>query len=227
MGSVTTPRQDAASARGEQTRQRIVEVALELFKQNGYDGTTMRAIAREAGVSVGNAYYYFPNKEHLVQGFYEQMQDDHERALAPVLAGVPELEARLHGALRTWVDIAEPYHGFAGTFFRNASDPASPLSPFSAESSPARDAAVGLYRQVLEGTKVSEAIRDDLPELLWLYAMGIVLFWVYDASPGTTRTYALIDRSVPLVVKLVNLTKYRLMRSVVEDVRVLLKDVRR
>jgi AcrR family transcriptional regulator len=217
----------AGSARGQQTRQRIVDVALELFRAHGYDGTTMRAIAKEAGVSLGNAYYYFASKDDLVLGFYDQLQTAHEVRAETVLARETELEARLHGVVRAWVDEAQPYKDFAGKFFRNASDPSSPLSPFSKESSPVRDSAIALYGRVLDGTKVSPLVKEDLPELLWLYAMGIVLFWVHDGSAGTAKTYTLIDRSVPLVVKLVNLSRYRLLRSAVEDVKLLLNDVKR
>jgi AcrR family transcriptional regulator len=224
---VTTPRQDAASARGAETRQRIVEAALELFKEKGYDGTTMRAVAQRAGVSLGNAYYYYASKDDLVLGFYDQLQTSHTAAAEKVLARETELEARLRGVVRAWVTEAAPYKDFAGRFFRNASDPSSPLSPFSKESSPVRDNAIALYGRVLEGTKVSPLVQDELPELLWLYAMGIVLFWVHDTSPGQAKTYGLIDRSTPLVVKLVNLTRYRLLRSAVEDVKALLVEVKR
>ena len=41
------------------TRSAIIDAALRLFRERGYEATTMRAIAAEAGVSVGNAYYYF------------------------------------------------------------------------------------------------------------------------------------------------------------------------
>ncbi|WP_256960177.1 TetR/AcrR family transcriptional regulator, partial [Streptomyces scabiei] len=61
------------SAKSEQTRALILETALRLFQERGYDKTTMRAIAQEAGVSVGNAYYYFAGKEHLIQGFYDRI----------------------------------------------------------------------------------------------------------------------------------------------------------
>ena len=222
VGSVTTPRQERAQA----TRSRIVEAALELFREHGYDGTTMRAIAKHADVSLGNAYYYFGSKDDLVLGFYDQLQQAHEAEADKVLARETELEDRLRGVVRAWVKEAAPYKDFAGKFFRNASDPSSPLSPFSKESSPIRDNAIALYGRVLEGTKVSPMVKDELPELLWLYAMGIVLFWVHDASTGTKKTYALIDRSVPLVVKLVNLTRYRLLRSAVEDVKALLVEVK-
>ena len=43
-------------AKSEETRSLIVSTAMRLFTENGYDRTTMRAIAAEAGVSVGNAY---------------------------------------------------------------------------------------------------------------------------------------------------------------------------
>ena len=60
--------------------------------------------------------------------------------------------ARLRGVLTAWVDVAEPYHAFAAKFFKVAAEPSSPLSPFSPESSPSRDAAVGLLRETLEGS---------------------------------------------------------------------------
>jgi AcrR family transcriptional regulator len=220
---VTTPQQE----RGAETRQRIVDAALELFREKGYDGTTMRAVAKQAGVSLGNAYYYFAGKDDLVLGFYDQLQTAHTAAAEKVLARETELEDRLRGVVRAWVKEAAPYKDFAGRFFRNASDPSSPLSPFSKESSPIRDNAIALYGRVLEGTKVSPLVKDELPELVWLYAMGIVLFWVHDDSPGQAKTLGLIDRSVPLVVKLINLTRFRLLRSAVEDVKALLVEVKR
>jgi AcrR family transcriptional regulator len=219
---VTTPRQE----RGQETRRRIVDVALELFREHGYDGTTMRMIASGAEVSLGNAYYYFGSKEELVLGFYDQLQSAHTVRAEEVLATEDELEARLRGVVRAWVDEAAPYKEFAGKFFRNAADPTSPLSPFSKESGPVRESSIALYGRVLDGTKVSPLVKDDLPELLWLYVMGVVLFWVHDTSPGAAKTYALIDRSAPLVVKLVNLTRYRLLRSAVEDVKRLLTEVK-
>jgi AcrR family transcriptional regulator len=51
------------TVKSEQTRALILETAMRLFQERGYDKTTMRAIASEAGVSVGNAYYYFESKE--------------------------------------------------------------------------------------------------------------------------------------------------------------------
>src|SRR5438445_2713544 len=73
--------------KSEQTRALILETALRLFRERGYDRTTMRAIAEEAGVSVGNAYYYFASKEHLVQGFYDRIAEEHRDRLPEALTG--------------------------------------------------------------------------------------------------------------------------------------------
>jgi hypothetical protein len=62
------------SAKGEQTRRVIAEAAMRLFLENGYEATTMRAIAKEAGVATGNAYYYFDSKEELIQEYYARNQ---------------------------------------------------------------------------------------------------------------------------------------------------------
>jgi AcrR family transcriptional regulator len=214
--------------RGEVTRQRIVDTALQLFQDDGYERTTMRAIASRAGVSVGNAYYYFESKDHLVQAFYDRSQVEHEAAARPVLAGDGTFEERLRGVLVARIDTMQPYKEFAGSFFKTAADPGSPLSPFSPESAPARAAATALYAQALQGSdaKVPPSLRTQLPDLLWLYAMGIVLFWVHDRSPGVEKTYLLVDRTVPIVVRLVALSRYRVLRGVVDDVVSLVADLR-
>lgn len=176
------------AAKSEQTRTLILETALRLFQERGYDKTTMRAIAQEAGVSVGNAYYYFAGKEHLVQGFYDRIGAEHQAAVREVLDNETDLETRLTGVLTAWLEIAAPYHEFAAQFFKNAADPESPLSPFSAESQPAREAAISIHREVLAGAKakVPADLEDVLPELMWLSQMGLVLYWVFDRSPGAS-----------------------------------------
>ena len=49
----------------EEMRQRIVEAARDEFFQSGYARASMRAIAQQAGMTVGNFYLYFPGKEQL------------------------------------------------------------------------------------------------------------------------------------------------------------------
>ncbi|WP_406311334.1 TetR family transcriptional regulator [Streptosporangium sp. NBC_01639] len=203
----------------DKTREVIVETALRLFRERGYEATTMRAIAAEAGVSVGNAYYYFASKEALVQAYYDRAQAEHEAACEELLATEPSFALRLGGVLREWVRVSEPYHEFAVKFFKHAAEPSNPLSPFSAESSPARDSAIEIYRRVVEGSadRMDTELRAELPELLWLLSMGVVMFWVHDTSEGCRRTYRFIELSVPMVDRLVGLSHLPGLRGVARD----------
>jgi AcrR family transcriptional regulator len=225
VASVTEPK---PVARSEQTRALIVETALRLFRQNGYEATTMRAIAKEAGVSVGNAYYYFDSKEELIQAYYDELQENHLAACRVVLDREQDFAARLLGVLKARIDTMVPYHAFAGKFFKFAAEPTSPLNPFSSESGPARAAAVAIYREVVNGSalKIEQEFREELPELLWLYSMGIVLYWVHDDSPGCRKTYLLVERTVPLVGRMVSMSRLPGFKSVTRELVGVIRDVR-
>ncbi|MFB9883907.1 TetR/AcrR family transcriptional regulator [Planobispora siamensis] len=203
----------------ERTREIIVETALRLFRERGYEATTMRAIAAEAGVSVGNAYYYFASKEALIQAYYDRAQAEHEAACEGLLATERSFAGRLGGVLREWVRVSEPYHEFAVKFFKHAAEPTNPLSPFSVESSPARESSIAIYRRVVEGCtdRMDAELRAELPELLWLLSMGVVLFWVHDTSEGCRKTYRLIELTVPLVDRLVGLSHLPGLRGIARD----------
>ena len=59
-------------SRKEKTREEILNVAYRLFLENGFHGTSMRPIAREAGVSLGGIYNHFNSKEEIFASiFYE------------------------------------------------------------------------------------------------------------------------------------------------------------
>lgn len=216
----------AGTPKSEQTRTLILETALGLFREHGYDGTTMRAIAQRAGVSVGNAYYYFESKEHLVQGFYDRMAEEHRAVAVEALRGVSDLGERIRIVLTTWLDVAEPYHEFAGKFFKNAADPSSPLSPFSAESKSARDSVIDLHRLVLTGSNLRHdaEIERILPELLWMHHLGIVLYWVHDKTPHAERTRKLAVRTAGTVARVARMSKYKLVRPLVREADALLRE---
>lgn len=169
------------------------------------------------------------SKEELIQQFYVHNQAEHLAAVRPLLDTETDFAARLRGTLRALIDVSAPYHEFAARFFKHAAEPSSPLSPLSKEASPARDAAVALYAEVIDGSslRADRELRAELPELLWLYSLGVILYWVFDTSPGCARTYLLIDRTVPLAARLVSLARSRLLRSTMREVVSLIHDLRR
>ncbi|MFJ7249207.1 TetR family transcriptional regulator [Kitasatospora sp. NPDC098652] len=214
--------------KSEATRALILETAMRLFQERGYEKTTMRAIATEAGVSVGNAYYYFSAKEFLIQGFYDRMTHDHATEARQRMAHTRDFAERLEIALTSWLDTAAPYHEFAAQFFRTAADPTSSLSPFSNESHPARATAVELFRDVLQGSdlapKLDTELVELLPDVLWLHLMVVVLYWVFDRTEDTERTREFVRRSTPMAARVINLSRYRVFRPIVRDAKGLIHD---
>jgi len=204
----------AKRLKSDQTRALILDTALTMFRERGYEQTTMRAIAEKAGVSLGNAYYYFRSKEHLIQAFYQSMHDDHVAVALPALEKAETLKARLLAVVRLKIETMKPYHQFAGVLFKTAADPQSPLNPFAEEANPVRVASIKLFEKVVEGStaRVPKDLKAELPYLLWVFHMGIILFWIHDRSPKHRRTYRLIDHTVELVDKLIYLASNPFMR---------------
>jgi AcrR family transcriptional regulator len=58
--------------RSERSRKQVLDAALRLFSKQGYRGTSMRDIAEAAGVSTGNVYHAFPDKETIFRTLLEQ-----------------------------------------------------------------------------------------------------------------------------------------------------------
>jgi AcrR family transcriptional regulator len=78
-------RADGGYARGEETRRRIIEVALRLFGERGYEGASTREIAAAAGVNAPALQYYFDNKEGVYRACAQYIADASEAHFAPVV----------------------------------------------------------------------------------------------------------------------------------------------
>ncbi|MBC7809353.1 MAG: TetR/AcrR family transcriptional regulator [Akkermansiaceae bacterium] len=63
-------------------RERILDAALRLFNETGTANVSTNLIAEGAGISVGNLYYHFKNKEQIVRALFERFSDDTDRAFA-------------------------------------------------------------------------------------------------------------------------------------------------
>ena len=145
-------------------------------------------------------------------------------------ARTPEatLKARLLTVMRLKVSTLEPYHEFAGVLFKTAANPQSPLNPFADQSDPVRSESIQVFAELVENSnlRIPKDLKAELPYLLWLYHMGIVLFWIHDNSKKQRRTYRLIDTTVDLLDKLISLASNPLMRPVRKRALRLIEELR-
>lgn len=208
------PSEPGALSKAEETRSRILAVALELFRQRGFDQTTMREIATEAGVALGSAYYYFASKEALVMAFYAEASKEMSARVETRLREAKGLESRLRAILDVKFEYFAPNRLFLGALLRHAADPYNPLSPFSDQTADIRELDMQHFAAALSESRVRlpKDLAPYLPNLIWLYQMGLILFWISDRSPDQIRTRQLRDRSLSLVVTALKLSSFPLLR---------------
>ena len=84
MSATTSHYRPAAQQRGEETKARILEAALELFAANGFEGASTRTIAERAGVNLPAIQYYFGSKEGLYRAVVEQFSRNLHAGVAPI-----------------------------------------------------------------------------------------------------------------------------------------------
>lgn len=215
-------------SKSDDTRQKIADTALESFRERGYEQTTIRHIASEAGISVGNAYYYFPTKNHLVQQLYLQVQETHRSSARERMSSTTDLAERLEIALLTGLDALEPYHETAPGFLSAAIAPNSPVSPFGPDSLAPREIAISVFTEVVAGAKtpVPQVLREQLDELLWFAYLGLALYWVYDTSEGQKRSRRLVTRSVRLFSTVLPFTRLPFLRAPLAELIDIIREAR-
>ena len=213
--------------RAEDTRRKIYEAAMVLFREKGFEPTTMRDIAAKAGVALGGAYYYFSSKDAIVLEFYREMQESSNGPVLEALAGQKKLKERIRCVLDKRLALLEPNRKFCAALFRHAPDSADPLSPFSDESRVIREGAIEHMRIAVDGSdaKVPPDLKPRLPYLLWLYQMALIMFWLYDRSQNQERTQRLMEKTLGLLVNLLRLSALPLMKPLRKTVLELVETV--
>lgn len=184
------------------TRRRLLKRALELFQRRGVGATTMRDIARAAGLSLGAAYYYFPSKEALVFAFYEDNQDEIEAIAGSATGGVREqLGLIFHGKL----DSIRPHRMMLASIIQHLVNPADPLSAFSAQTRAVRARSIAVLGRALEGSGLPTDALAIAANALWLVQLACMLAFVNDDSANGRRTHGLVDDGLDLIVPMLPL----------------------
>ncbi len=200
--------------KGEQTRNLIFSKALELFREQGFDATTMQDIATHAGVAKGAAYYYFPSKEALIQAYYETVQTEQERVCAAFFAINNVLKSRLRLTLFSKLDLAKEDRNLLGVVFRYTGEPQHPLSCLGPGTAAIRQRSTNVFHDAISQEKLPKDLRVLLPVALWALQMGLLVMFLYDTSPEQQRTRRMADGALNLTLKLLGLAKLAVLKPV-------------
>lgn len=193
--------------KGQTTRETILDTALTLFRARGFDQTTMRDIAREAEMSLGAAYHYFESKEAIVLAYYDRIQAEHASLVAERLGATAGLADRIGLVMTSKLDLIADDARLLGALLRFAGDPDHPLSFFGPKTRRLRTDSIALFHQAVAGERFPPDIKPLIPVALWALHMGLLLYAVYDRSPGLARTRRLAKGTTDFVVGLFKLVR--------------------
>jgi len=184
------------------TKEKILAAAMELFRENGLEGTTTKRISQKAGIAEGTLFNYFKTKEDLALFFFQKethnliewfgRQTQLQRTTLP-----EQLFAIIHRQL----EYIAPYEDFIGAVFFRSLQPHSKLSPLSLESQELRLKYLRFLGEVLaqaEEKKQIPHVGDLGAYAVGLFYIGMVMHWLHDTSRGKQKTLALLDRSLKL-----------------------------
>ena len=180
------------TAQGAAARERLYATAMELIAARGYEATTLRDIAKQAGVSVGLLYRYFPGKQAVVIALYDELSSEFARHVADMPPG--RWRDRFVFALKTSLAVLEPHRvALRALTPILVGDPEEGIFASSTAFSRLR------VQQVFEHavTDATDAPKGPLSEalgrFLYLVHLAVLLWWLLDKSTHQRATRTLVS----------------------------------
>ena len=193
----------------------LLNTALTLFQEKGYQETTMRDIAKHGNVGLGTAYYYFKGKNEIVFAFY---QDSLGQTLAYtdiIFSSKNSIECKLDEFFDKKFEEMKPYRGFLKAIAASSFDSNNPISPLNSANKEVKDQVMSRIQQLFEDEKVKmgKDIRPIIGSLVWHLHMALLLYWIYDRSENQENTAKLKQKTLSLMFTFLGLSKLPIIRG--------------
>jgi AcrR family transcriptional regulator len=203
-----SPRRPAAAAVGarqaqkEATRVRVLEAAKELFDTQGYQGTTIREIARHAGVSVGSVFTCYASKGEVLSAVMEQRLEGLYAELDRV---VPHLRGSIADRLRSIFAIFFSVEARRSKLFLSHIAAAYDWTlPATARPYGRNPRLQGMLRDLLQQGLAEGAVRRDLDMEEAISLLMAAYAWTYrlvvTENADARRLTEVMDRQIGLIV---------------------------
>jgi AcrR family transcriptional regulator len=189
----------------EEIRLKIIKTAVELFSENGFEATSMKQIAREAGIGDATIYKYFPNKDKLIYGYYGLMASDTaQQFLAEDDLADYSLQEKLQLLIDLYLNNFLPNREFVCDSINMIMQ--SPSILFK-DVAPVREEFVELIHNLFTeaeqaGEIAPSPFTDATAKLANDYLLAVLLYWVNDDSDEFSNTTQMVDMSLALGVEI-------------------------
>jgi AcrR family transcriptional regulator len=186
------------TAQGAETKDRLYATAMGLITRRGYDATTLREIAKEANVSVGLLYRYFPSKQALILAFYDELSADFARQAINMQPG--RWRDRFIFALTTSLQVLEAHRvALQALAPVLVGDPEEGV--FSERTAFSRQRVQPVFEDAVIGATDApkQPLAAALGRLLYLVHLAVLLWWLFDKSSRQRATSALVSLTEQLL----------------------------
>jgi AcrR family transcriptional regulator len=185
----------------QEIREKIIMIALDLFTEQGFANTTMKQIAKQAGIGDATIYKYFPNKDKIIYAYYGLMAENTVQQFFQE----DELDSySLQEKLQLLIDL------YLNNFLANREFVSDSLkmimqspSILFKDVSPIREEFIGLINDLLLEAEQSGEISPSpftgaTAKIANEYMLAVLLYWVNDDSEEFSNTTQMVDMSLSL-----------------------------
>ena len=186
----------------EKTKIKILQSAVELIIEKGFDRASLREMAKNAGVSNPTIYNYFPSKEKLIYAYIEQK---HKEAIETIKEIEDFHTYTLREQLQTFIETELELYLEDREFIVQIADMvfhSSPLKVGTLYETNAKfiETIEEMLLIAIEAKEIKEPpFKELMPKLFWDYYIMIVAYWIKDDSEMFENTTQFIDHSLGVI----------------------------
>lgn len=147
----------------EETRKNIMDCAVGLFKEKGFEETLVEEISEKADVSKGTLYNYFPDKESILVDYFQLIIAESGKSIKESLMEKTDIQTRLSKFLNLMNEIFIQDIELTTVYFKYRMQKFFETNPLD---NPRRSGLENIAFEIIQNAQDNQELRNDIPALL-------------------------------------------------------------
>lgn len=191
-----------SKAQKKKNREKIIQSCVTLVISKDIKSATMREIARSAELGDATIYNYFPTKESIIYGYYEDKFDQVVDKMKTIKEfNTYTFQEQLQVFFETKLELLMSDREFINKTFKAAF---FTLSQHYRRIRPVKDKFIRIIEDIFDaaisvGEIPDQVFKELTIQFFWEYYIGVVIYWLKDETDRFEGTSILIDKSIDLV----------------------------
>jgi len=191
----------------EKTKIKILQSAVDLIIEKGFENASLREMAKNAGVSNPTIYNYFPSKEKLLYAYIEQKHKEAVQSIKEIeefntYTLREQLQTLIETELELYLEDREFIIQISEMVFHSSGFKVAKLYETNALFI---DTVSEMINIAIEAEEINEPpFKEHLGKLFWDYYIMVVAYWVKDDSEMFENTTQFIDHSLGVIEALLH-----------------------